>query len=45
MNKGYSTSGSLGAGIPVLKTLMDDFSLETSPKSGTKITVVKWELL
>ena len=45
MRKGYSTSGSLGAGIPGVKTIMDEFSLETSPGSGTQVTVVKWELL
>lgn len=42
MEDGYSTSGGLGAGLPGVKRLMDEFDLETTPGEGTSIRVVKW---
>jgi serine/threonine-protein kinase RsbT len=42
MEDGYSTSGGLGAGMPGVKRLMDEFHLETEPGKGTSIRVVKW---
>ncbi|TFB13237.1 anti-sigma regulatory factor [Filobacillus milosensis] len=41
MEDGYSTSGGLGAGLPGVKRLMDDFDMESN-EEGTKITIVKW---
>ena len=41
---GYSTSGGLGAGIPGVKNMMDEFYIESSPGNGTRVTVVKWQL-
>ena len=41
MEDGYSTSGGLGAGLPGVKRLMDEFDLETTPGEGTSIRVVK----
>lgn len=41
MQDGYSMSGGLGAGLPGVKRLMDEFDLITSEK-GTKVVVVKW---
>ncbi|WP_424237701.1 anti-sigma regulatory factor [Bhargavaea ginsengi] len=42
MEDGYSTSGGLGAGMPGVKRLMDDFRVDTEKGKGTKITAVKW---
>ncbi|MFC4410549.1 anti-sigma regulatory factor [Chungangia koreensis] len=42
MEDGYSTSGGLGAGMPGVKRLMDEFYLDTEPGKGTSIRVVKW---
>ncbi|WP_318618060.1 anti-sigma regulatory factor [Sporosarcina sp. YIM B06819] len=42
MEDGYSTSGGLGAGMPGVKRLMDEFKLETEPGVGTIITATKW---
>jgi serine/threonine-protein kinase RsbT len=43
MQSGYSTSGSLGLGLPGVKRLMDDFELVTEMGKGTVITVRKWK--
>lgn len=42
MEDGFSTSGGLGAGLPGVKRLMDEFSIDSSPNSGTKIEASKW---
>lgn len=42
MNDGYTTSGGLGAGMPGVKRLMDEFDLVTKQGVGTKITTIKW---
>ena len=41
---GYSSSGNLGAGLPGVKNMMDEFYIESSPGNGTRVTVVKWQL-
>ncbi|WP_017186891.1 anti-sigma regulatory factor [Alkalibacillus haloalkaliphilus] len=41
MEDGYSTSGGLGAGLPGVKRLMDEFDL-VSDEEGTKVTTIKW---
>lgn len=41
MEDGYSTSGGLGAGLPGVKRLMDDFDI-VSGENGTTVTIVKW---
>jgi serine/threonine-protein kinase RsbT len=38
----FSTSNSLGLGLPGVKRLMDDFYIETGLNHGTKITTRKW---
>ena len=38
----FSTSGTLGMGLPGVKRLMDEFNIESNPDSGTRITVKKW---
>lgn len=38
----YSSSGTLGLGLPGVKRLMDEFELETSPGEGTRVTALLW---
>ncbi|RDI39863.1 anti-sigma regulatory factor [Falsibacillus pallidus] len=42
MEDGFSTSGGLGAGLPGVKRLMDDFSIDSNPGEGTDIRATKW---
>ncbi|HEX6923457.1 MAG TPA: hypothetical protein VF149_06495, partial [Bacillales bacterium] len=42
MEDGYTTSGGLGAGLPGVKRLMDDFSIKSTAEEGTEITATKW---
>ena len=42
MEDGYTTSGGLGAGLPGVKRLMDEFDLKSSSDKGTKIKTTKW---
>jgi len=42
MRDHFSTSGTLGLGLPGVKRLMDEFSLESTPGQGTRVTVRKW---
>lgn len=42
MEDGYTTSGGLGAGLPGVKRLMDEFEINTRQGEGTEITAVKW---
>lgn len=39
---GYSTSGSLGLGLPGVRRLMSDFEIQSEPDKGTTVTVKKW---
>lgn len=42
MEDGFSTSGGLGAGLPGVKRLVDDFHIESETGSGTQIKATKW---
>ena len=42
MQSGYSTSGSLGLGLPGLRRLMDEFEIDSQPGKGTSVTAKKW---
>lgn len=42
MQDHYSSSGTLGLGLPGVKRLMDEFDLKTEVERGTVITVRKW---
>jgi serine/threonine-protein kinase RsbT len=44
MEDGYSTSGALGAGLPGVKRMMDEFNIESSVGKGTKVVIVKWNI-
>lgn len=43
LRKGYSTSGSLGVGLPGVRRLVDEFQIASKPGSGTAITIRKWK--
>lgn len=42
MQDGYSTSNSLGLGLPGVRRLMDDFEIHSEPGKGTTIIAAKW---
>ncbi|GGE34420.1 serine/threonine-protein kinase RsbT [Pullulanibacillus camelliae] len=42
MEDGYTTSGGLGAGLPGVKRLMDEFDILSEAGKGTKITARKY---
>jgi serine/threonine-protein kinase RsbT len=42
MKEGYSTSGSLGLGLPGARRIMDEFNVESAPGRGTTVTMRKW---
>jgi serine/threonine-protein kinase RsbT len=39
---GFSTSGSLGLGLPGVKRLMDEFQIASTPGRGTVVRAIKW---
>jgi serine/threonine-protein kinase RsbT len=43
LQDGYSTSRSLGLGLPGSKRLMDEFNIVSEAGRGTEITMTKWE--
>ncbi len=42
LQDGFSTSGSLGLGLPGVRRLMDEFEISSQPGRGTTVTVKKW---
>ena len=42
LRDGFSTSGSLGLGLPGVRRLMDEFEIASKPGQGTTVTVKKW---
>jgi len=43
LQNGYSTSGSLGVGLPGTKRIMDEFELVSEVGKGTTVTMRKWK--
>jgi serine/threonine-protein kinase RsbT len=43
LRDGFSTSGSLGLGLPGVKRLMDEFEIVSAETSGTTVTAKKWK--
>ncbi len=43
MRDGFSTSGSLGLGLPGVRRLMDEFDLQSRVGRGTTVAVKKWK--
>ena len=42
LRDGFSTSGSLGIGLPGVRRLMDEFEITSQPGRGTTVTVKRW---
>ena len=42
MSDHFSSGGTLGLGLPGVKRMMDEFSLESTPGQGTRVTARKW---
>ncbi|WP_230396620.1 anti-sigma regulatory factor [Streptomyces blattellae] len=40
---GFSSSGSMGLGLPGSRRLVDDMTLTSAPGSGTTVVIVKWQ--
>lgn len=43
LETGYSTSGSLGLGLPGVRRIMDEFQIVSEIGQGTTVTVTKWK--
>ena len=43
LRDGFSTSGSLGLGLPGVRRLMDEFEINSQPGRGTIVAVKKWK--
>jgi serine/threonine-protein kinase RsbT len=43
MKDGYTTGSGLGLGLSGAKRLSNEFSLETRPGEGTRITIARWK--
>lgn len=42
MVDGFSTTSSLGYGLPGAKRLVDEFEIRSQPGKGTHVTITKW---
>ena len=43
LRDGFSTSGSLGLGLPGVRRLVDDFEIVSEVGRGTTVTIRKWK--
>jgi serine/threonine-protein kinase RsbT len=43
LQNGFSTSGSLGLGLPGVKRLVDEFEIISNVNQGTTVTIKKWK--
>lgn len=43
MRDGYTTGGGLGLGLGGAKRLSNEFSIESAPGRGTRITIARWK--
>jgi serine/threonine-protein kinase RsbT len=42
MRDGFSTTNSLGLGLPGTRRMMDEFEIVSAPGHGTTVTAIKW---
>lgn len=42
LEDGYTTSGALGAGLPGVRRMMDEFDIQSTLGEGTCVIVTKW---
>jgi serine/threonine-protein kinase RsbT len=43
LRDGFSTSGSLGLGLPGVRRLVDEFHIQSAKDRGTTVTIRKWK--
>jgi len=43
LRDGFTTGGGLGLGLGGSKRLVDDFDIDSRPKEGTAVLIVKWK--
>jgi serine/threonine-protein kinase RsbT len=43
MKEGYTSGGGLGLGLPGARRLSDEFHIESTPGSGTRVVLVRWK--
>jgi serine/threonine-protein kinase RsbT len=43
MRDGYSTDGGLGLGLSGARRLSNEFSIDSSPGHGTRVTIARWK--
>ena len=43
MQDGWTSGNGLGMGLSGTKRLVDEFSLDTAPGKGTRVTITKWK--
>lgn len=43
MTDGFTTGSGMGLGLPGSKRLVNEFSIETEPGQGTRVSIVKWK--
>jgi serine/threonine-protein kinase RsbT len=43
LSDGYTTGGGMGLGLGGTKRLVDEFSLDSTPGTGTRIAITKWK--
>jgi serine/threonine-protein kinase RsbT len=43
LTDGYTTGSGLGLGLSGAKRLSNEFSLESSPGNGTRVTITRWK--
>jgi serine/threonine-protein kinase RsbT len=42
LTDGYTTGGGLGLGLSGARRLVDEFALDSTPGTGTRVTITKW---
>ena len=42
LTDGWSTTGSMGLGLPGARRLMDEFAIDSQPGRGTTVTMTRW---
>ena len=42
MKDGFTTGGGLGLGLSGARRLSNDFSIESAPAKGTRVTITRW---
>ena len=43
LTDGYTTGGGLGLGLSGAKRLSNEFSIDSAPGQGTRVTIVRWK--